>query len=247
MEREANIRLNIDEVGAAKAREEVARLIVQVACGYTRDGGAPTITADCTNIRTLEREAVRLKSEIDEAVSSAREHYGKKPARAKAKSEPAAAEDATRPPARISTDLKVRDVMTRDVRTVDENGTLSVADELMKVGNFRHVVALDGSGSVTGVISRRDIFHGALAWSLGLGGGGFEKILAQYPVKQVMSANPVTVDPDAGLAEAAEVMMRHKVGSLPVMDGTQLVGILTEGDFLALLAASEAAEPSAAN
>ena len=39
----------------------------------------------------------------------------------------------------------------------------------MKLGGFRHVVVLDDAGAVAGVVSRRDIFHGALAWSLGQG------------------------------------------------------------------------------
>ena len=72
MTSEPNILLNIDEVGPASAREEVSRLIVGVACGYTRDGAAATITADCLNLRTLESEAKRLKAEIDTAVDATR-------------------------------------------------------------------------------------------------------------------------------------------------------------------------------
>jgi hypothetical protein len=60
------------------------------------------------------------------------------------------------------------------VSTLKRNDRLSVADELMKLGGFRHVVVLAEAGAVTGVV-RRDIFHGALAWSLGQGKAAPEK------------------------------------------------------------------------
>ena len=242
MREAANIRLDIDEVGAANAREEVSRLIIGVACGYTRDGAAATITADCTNIRALEGEAKRLKAEIDDAVEGARGHYGEKIAPTVSK--PTLSDGSDPAAARIESTLKVRDVMSSDVRTMDQNASLSVANELMKVGNFRHVVVLGNSGEIAGVISQRDIFHGALAWSLGLGAAAYEKSLASYPAKQVMSTTLVTVDPGSDLSEAAELMMQNRVSCLPVVDGIALVGIISDGDFLSLLTRPELSQPS---
>ena len=132
--------------------------------------------------------------------------------------------------------------MTRDVRTLRPNDRLSLADELMKVGNFRHVVVVDGDGQeVAGVISKRDIFYGALAWSTGLGTTGHQKALASAPVKTVMRSDVVTIAPDAWLSDAARIMRDEQIGCLPVVRGGDLVGILTEGDFLALLTDAEIA------
>jgi len=231
--RESNIDLNTDRVGPAQERVQVARLVLTRACGYTRDGGTPTISEDCRSMAALEAEARRLKGEIDEAVERARASFeGSAPAAPHAQAPPKP-ESAAKP--HLDTTLKVRDAMTRDVRTVDRNERLSVADEIMKLGSFRHVVVLDEREAVVGVISSRDVFHGALAWSLGLGRSAHEKSLAAYPVKQVMNTEVVTIAPDADLREAAAIMAERKVGCLPVVDGTKLVGILTEGDFLALL------------
>jgi acetoin utilization protein AcuB len=241
---EPNIRLDIDEVGAANAREEVSRLIVGVACGYTRDGVAATITTDCSNIRELEAEAKRLKAEIDNAVEGARGHYGERVAPRVSK--PTHSDGLDPSTTRIGSRLKVRDAMSSDVRTMDQNANLSVAKELMKVGNFRHVIVLGNSGEIAGVISQRDIFYGALAWSMGLGAAGYEKSLANYPAKQVMSTTLVTIDPGADLSEAAELMMRNRVSCLPVVDGAELVGIISDGDFLSLLAHPELSQSSAA-
>jgi CBS domain-containing protein len=237
MAREANIELNIDRVGPRDGGEEAARLVVARACGFTRDGGSPTLTDDCTTYRMLEAEAQRLRAEIDAALASARARFeGRKVEGFAAKREkgPRAAKPAAAKP-RIETGLEVRDVMTRKVRTVNRNDRLSVADELMKLGRFRHIVVLDDDGIVVGVVSSRDIFHGALAWAVGFGKAAHEKSLASYPVKQVMTTDVVTVAPGAELREAAAIMCEKKIGCIPVVDGRELVGIITAADLLAVL------------
>jgi CBS domain-containing membrane protein len=240
MSREINIDLNIDQIGPGDRRENVARLVLVRACGFTRDGGTPTLSQDCSGYRALEAEAQRIKDEIDDALARARAYFeGAPAARAPAKPAPKRAEPAAAKP-HIDTGLTVRDVMTREVRTVKRNDHLSLADELMRLGHFRHVVVLDDAGGVAGVLSSRDIFHGALAWSLGQGRAAHDKSLASYPVKQVMSAEAVTIAPDVALRDAAALMAEKKLGCLPVVEGGKLVGILTEGDFLAILSPHDA-------
>jgi CBS domain-containing protein len=238
MERENNIDLDVAEVGSAKSPEQAARLALVRACAFTRDGSARTMTHDCARYEDLESEAARLKDEIDDAVARAREHFNVK-AKEKAvvrKREKAVAKESGRAAKRhIDTDLKVVDLMTPEVRTVNHNDKLSLVDELMRLGRHRHVVVLDDDGVVTGVVSRRDIFHGALAWTLGQGAAAHEKTLDSYPAKQVMQSDVVTIAPGVALAEAAELMSERKIGCLPVVDGERLVGILTEGDFLTLI------------
>jgi CBS domain-containing protein len=51
-----------------------------------------------------------------------------------------------------------------------------------------------------------------------------------------MATEVVTVRPDASLVYAARVLTERKIGCLPVVDDGRLVGILTEGDFVALIA-----------
>ncbi|MBW2400245.1 MAG: CBS domain-containing protein, partial [Deltaproteobacteria bacterium] len=53
---------------------------------------------------------------------------------------------------------------------------------------------------------------------------------------EVMTNEPITIGPDVPLAEAAALMIRHKIGCLVVMDGEKLAGVLTEGDFVAAVA-----------
>jgi len=55
-------------------------------------------------------------------------------------------------------------------------------------------------------------------------------------VKEVMSSNVITTTPDTPLVEAARVLMDRKIGCLPVLEDDRLVGILTESDFVAMVA-----------
>lgn len=131
--------------------------------------------------------------------------------------------------------MKVRDLMSAEVATVLRNDQLLIADDLMRLGRIRHTPVLDeGTGEVVGVLSQRDLFRGALARSLGYGEHAQQKMLGMLRVKDVMTTDPVTVRPDAPLAEAARIMLERKIGCLPVVEAGKLVGILTESDFVRL-------------
>ncbi len=127
--------------------------------------------------------------------------------------------------------------MTTEVATLHRNDQLSIADDVMTLGRIRHLPVLGESGELVGIVSRRDLLHGALASMLGYGSKGRQKLMATIRVKEVMTGGPIVVAPDTSLGEAARIMDRSKIGCLPVVRGEELVGILTEGDFVALHAA----------
>lgn len=54
-------------------------------------------------------------------------------------------------------------------------------------------------------------------------------------VSEIMTAGPLVIQADAKVSEAAKVMREGHVGGLPVLDGTRLVGIVTDSDLLSLL------------
>jgi CBS domain-containing membrane protein len=83
-------------------------------------------------------------------------------------------------------------------------------------------------------VSQRDLFRGALARAVGYGQHGRRKLLNSLQVKDVMITDLITTTPETSLVEAAETMMKQKVGCLPVLKERTLVGILTESDFVAL-------------
>jgi len=126
--------------------------------------------------------------------------------------------------------------MSREVHTVKRNDELAIADELMKQKRVRHLPVLDEDGEVCAVVSQRDLFRGALLRALGYGSRAEELMLKQVAVKEAMSAEIQTTAPDTPVADAARVMIERKIGCLPVIENGRLVGIVTETDFVRLVA-----------
>ncbi|HEX5612542.1 MAG TPA: CBS domain-containing protein [Burkholderiales bacterium] len=133
-------------------------------------------------------------------------------------------------------ELKVKDIMSREVRTVQRNDQLALADRLMRDERIRHLPVLDEAGDVCAVVSQRDLFRGALLRALGYGSRAEDSMLRQVVVKEAMSAEIFTTAPETPLAEAARVMIERQIGCLPVLDAGKLVGIVTETDFVRLIA-----------
>ena len=132
--------------------------------------------------------------------------------------------------------LRVMDVMSRDVQIVRRNDQLAVADTLMKQARIRHLVVLDEDALVCAVLSQRDLFRGALLRALGFGARAEDSMLRQVVVKEAMSGELHSTTPDTPVTEAAKTMIDRKIGCLPVLEGEKLVGIVTETDFVRLVA-----------
>jgi CBS domain-containing membrane protein len=128
----------------------------------------------------------------------------------------------------------VRDVMTKDLVTLGRNDTLRSADDVMRLGRIRHLPVVDEDGSLVGIVSQRDLFHGGLMRALGYGSFAQAKALDTMVVKEAMHTEVLTTTPETPLAEAAKLMLERKVGCLVVLDAGKLAGILTESDFVKL-------------
>ncbi len=116
--------------------------------------------------------------------------------------------------------------MTRDLFTVRPDDVLDLAAQVMDWRHVRHVPVEDEKGRLLGLVSHRDILR------LLVSGSG---VKAQaLPVRAVMRTNVVSTTPEATALEALESMRVHGVGCLPVVQNDQLVGIVSERDFLQL-------------
>jgi len=133
---------------------------------------------------------------------------------------------------------RVADIMSRNVSTLRRNDPLSAVGDLMNAQRIRHMPILDDDGKLAGIVSQRDLFLSGLVRALGFGTSATEKVLDNVLVKEAMTKDVITTTPDTPLAEAAALMVERKIGCLPVIDGGKLVGILTEGDFVAAAAAA---------
>jgi len=131
---------------------------------------------------------------------------------------------------------QVRDLMSRPVKTLGRNDTLSIAKETMNAERIRHLPVVEDDGSVVGILSQRDLFLNALVRALGFGSQAERRTLQGLLVKEAMTADVVTTTPDTAVTVAAQVMVDRKIGCLPVVERDRLVGILSESDIVLAVA-----------
>ena len=128
----------------------------------------------------------------------------------------------------------VREIMKTEVTTLGRNDSLQLAQDIMTLGRVRHFPVLE-DGELAGVMSQRDLYKASLGSVMKYGEKAQREFLDTIAVKEVMNYPPVTIAPQASVQEAARLMLKEKIGCLPVLDKDELVGIVTETDMLQLV------------
>jgi len=137
-------------------------------------------------------------------------------------------------------DIKLENIMRREVVSIDMDATLMEALELCMEHWIRHLPVIDESGRLVGMLTDRDIRH-YLSPRLGtISENSADRATLERRVHVIMVRKIVIGTPDMSLAVAARKMLQHRVGSIPVVDsGKKVIGIVTANDFLVLMASSE--------
>lgn len=128
-------------------------------------------------------------------------------------------------------DMFVKHKMTTNPFTVTADRSIPDALSVMNEHGVRHLPVVDGR-RVVGVISRNDIAAASPSKATTLSAQEATYLLAKLTVAKVMSRPPVVVSPDALLEEAAVMLRDRKIEMLPVVEGDELIGVITESDIL---------------
>jgi acetoin utilization protein AcuB len=127
--------------------------------------------------------------------------------------------------------MTVKEVMVKEVATLDVNDELSLANDIMRLGKIRHLPVVDGSRLV-GIVSERDLFRSYLAQVMGYGGIDSRNLIKALRIKDIMVKEVTTISPEAKLYDAVNLMIEKKIGCLPVVEDDRLVGLITETDIM---------------
>jgi CBS domain-containing protein len=127
--------------------------------------------------------------------------------------------------------MKVKDIMVKEVATLDINDELSLANDIMRLGRIRHLPVMEGE-TVVGIVSERDLFRSSLAQALGYGDKASREVMKTLHIKDIMVKRVVTIPPLTPLKDAVGLMVERKIGCLPVVEDGKLVGLITETDIL---------------
>jgi acetoin utilization protein AcuB len=133
--------------------------------------------------------------------------------------------------------VRVREIMTAKPITVDPEMPMLQARQRMAEERIRHLVVVEDA-RVVGIVTDRDIRLNLPSPATSLSVWELNYLLPQLTVGGVMSKTVIVVEPDRPVAEAARIMIDHKIGALPVVVEGRLVGIVTESDFVRAMAGS---------
>jgi acetoin utilization protein AcuB len=147
------------------------------------------------------------------------------------KNRPDAPEEHPRAPRR--TPMKVGELMTGiNLITARPDTPVLEARQTMLKTKIRHLLVTEEGGLLVGIVTDRDIRLNLPSQATSLSVWEINHLLMKLTVGQVMTESVITVGPDRDAADAARLMLDHRIGALPVTDGGRLIGIVTETDML---------------
>lgn len=122
------------------------------------------------------------------------------------------------------TTIKVEEFMTTDVFTVQKDDIIEMVAEMMDWRKLRYMPVENTKGELSGLLSRRVILRHLIR------NNNLNKKV--NTVKDIMVENPITVSPNATILEAMQIMRDNEIGCLPVVLEKELIGVVTEMDFV---------------
>ena len=138
--------------------------------------------------------------------------------------------------------MLVRERMSKPVITVRSDMPIMEALNLMKREKIRRTPVVK-NGKLVGIISDKDLLNASPSDATSLSVWEINYLLSQITVNEVMTKEVLTVTESTPIEEAARIMADNKIGGIPVMQGDQVVGLITETDlfkiFLELMGARE--------
>ena len=116
--------------------------------------------------------------------------------------------------------IKVKDLMTENVVTIDANKTVFEAATVMSKNNVGDLIIMENDSPV-GIVTERDFVRRVLA----------EGKSTNLRISEIMSTPLRVIDPEAPIKEAARIMISRRIRRLPVIKDNKLVGIVTTTDY----------------
>ena len=111
----------------------------------------------------------------------------------------------------------VADLMVKDILTVEPSDTIGEAAEKMVAANVGAVVVVEDMVRIVGIVTERDLLRAVASRARA----------AEARVRQWMTPDPVTIEPDVEVEEAARIMFAHNFRHLPVVKDGRPLGIVS--------------------
>jgi len=124
--------------------------------------------------------------------------------------------------------MKIEDVMNEEVILAEENEQVSHARNLMIKYGYSRILVVDQEGKPVGILTEKDLTRKMRSngpkWK--------RRTIDKISIRRVMTPNPLTINPFREVQEAVELMIKNDISSVPVVDGDEVVGIVTKSDLM---------------
>lgn len=131
--------------------------------------------------------------------------------------------------------MRIEEIMTRKVYTVEQHDLIDRVFFLINYEKIRHLPVVE-KGKVIGIVSDRDLYKALGPKSnsnvIDASNKNSELHVVNTRVQNIMRRGVITTTPDTLVSEVAGIMAEHKIGAIPVLQDTKLVGIVSTIDIL---------------
>jgi len=131
--------------------------------------------------------------------------------------------------------MLVKDQMTPNPICGHPETPVAEAQKLMQENSIRHLPILDEDNKLVGLITQRSLMQAVPDDLSQFSPFVVNYILAKLQAQNIMVRDVVTIDPDTTIEGAARIMADKKIGCLPVMQGEELVGIISDSDLFSIM------------
>lgn len=132
---------------------------------------------------------------------------------------------------------RVADWMSTPPIVISPTTALSQAELLMQQRKIRRLPVVEHDRLI-GIVTWGDLRAAQPSAASTLSVHEWRALLEHVPVRECMSSSPVTIEPDALVFDAAQLMLQHKIGGVPVVSHGHVVGMITESDLFRLMIAN---------
>ena len=131
--------------------------------------------------------------------------------------------------------MLIKNWMTKNVITIDEDETMHAAIKLMNENNIRRLPVMKKK-KLTGIVTNLDLNRESASKATSLSIHELNYLIDKLKIKEIMTKkNLQTISSSDTIEEAAVIMLEKKIGVLPVVEDGKLVGIITESDIFKVL------------
>lgn len=127
--------------------------------------------------------------------------------------------------------MYVKDRMSSPVVTITPDTPFDKAMKIMRNHNFRRLPVVDHRGYLVGIVSERDLLQASPSQANSLDVWELSYLLTKLKISSIMSHRVISVSADTPVVDAARIMIERKIGGLPVTEGQEVIGIITETDI----------------